>query len=255
MTPAGLTEIDVATALVTVAVVVPEMPMNVAVTVAVPAATPVPRPRAPPAVVTASTPGALDTQVAAPVTFWVVPSEKIAVAVNGTTVPTGISGDIGVTLIAVITALVTVNVVVAVKPMNVAVMVVVPTATGVARPRLLALLMVATAGVDDVQFAWALTFIWVPSLKISVATKRWLPLPRRTVGAIGEIDSDTATRPTTVTLVVPTTVPSVAVTVVVPLVRATSWPCAPAVLLIAAIAGLPVAQVTWVVRSTVVPLE
>ena len=67
-----------------------------------------------------------------------MPSEKIAVAVNCVTVPTGIVGAIGVTLIEVMTALVTVSVVVAVRPMNVAVIVVVPTATGVASPRLLA---------------------------------------------------------------------------------------------------------------------
>src|SRR3954468_12552540 len=102
--------------------------MYVAVMTAVPAATAVARPRWR-IVLIPSTFGFDDTHVAMPVTSRVVPSEKMAVAVNCVAVPTGMVGAMGVNSTETGTALVTVSVVVAVKPMYVAVMVVMPTAT------------------------------------------------------------------------------------------------------------------------------
>src|SRR2546430_2688424 len=84
----GVTWICVMVALVTVSIVLPVTPMNVAEIVAVPTAIPVARPRDPAAVLTAATIGLDETQVAIPVTLVVDASEKIAVAWYCTTAPT-----------------------------------------------------------------------------------------------------------------------------------------------------------------------
>src|SRR5262245_539420 len=163
--PTGLTEMSTITASVTVTVVCPVRPMYAAEMAAVPVATAVTRPRFR-TVATPATLGALETHVARLVTLRVVPSEKMAVAVNCATVPTGSVGAMGVTSSDTGTATVTVSVVEAEKPMYVAPIVVVPCATGVARP---VPLIVAAIGFEDDHCVWAVTLRVVPFERMSVA--------------------------------------------------------------------------------------
>src|SRR5712692_11651405 len=79
-------------------------------------------------------------------------------------------GVVGVTVIVDRVAAVTVSVVLPETPPKVAVIVVVPAATDVARPfDPLALLIVATPGLDELQVTWVVRSCFVLSLKIPVA--------------------------------------------------------------------------------------
>src|ERR1039458_4767213 len=97
---------------------------------------------------------------ASEVTFCCVPLDRLAVAVNCCVRPAGIDGEDGVTTMLVTVALPTMRVAVPFLPPKVAVMVVVPTATGVARP--VAAPMVATDVAEDVQAAEGVTSEFSP---------------------------------------------------------------------------------------------
>ena len=130
---------------VTVKAVEPEMPPDVAVIVVVPAATDV----ASPVVAIVATPTFDELQTADAVKFCVVLSDKVPVALNCWVVPWAILGFAGVTAMESSVKDVTVRVVDAgLAPDIVAVIVVVPTARGVARP---AAEICATLPLDDVQ--------------------------------------------------------------------------------------------------------
>jgi hypothetical protein len=130
---------------------------------------------------------------------------------------------------------------------EVAVMVVVPAATAVASPLLL---IVAVAGLDEVQVT-ELVISWVvPSENVPVAVNCWVA-PPVTFGLAGVTAMEDRVAEPTVRSVLPETVPEVAVMVVVPAARAVASP----LLLIVAVAGLDELQVTWVVISWVVPSE
>src|SRR6266550_582476 len=93
---AGSTSIDTGTAAVTVKVVESVSPIQVAWIVVVPAESVRANPRMPPALAMAATAVFEETHVAWLVTFWVLLSLKMAVAWNGTLVPAGTLGAMGV---------------------------------------------------------------------------------------------------------------------------------------------------------------
>src|SRR6266542_1837979 len=158
----GVTSIVDRVAAVTVSVVLPETPPKVAVIVVVPAATDVARPCDPPALLIVATAVLDELQV----TTWVVRScvvlsLKVPVAVNCWVNPSGRPGLVGVTAIVDRVAAVTVSVVLPETPPKVAVIVVVPAATDVARP---ALSIVAKAVFEEPQVTWVVRSCVVKSL-------------------------------------------------------------------------------------------
>jgi hypothetical protein len=144
---AGVTTIEISVALVTVSVAVPEMAPDAARMVVVPAV----RPRTVPLVGIESliepTAGADEVQVTLLVMFCVLPSAYVPVAVNEVAVVAAIDMLGGLTAIDVKGGG-TVKTVVPLMAPDVALMVVVPKATLVARPPAL---MVALAGVEELQ--------------------------------------------------------------------------------------------------------
>src|SRR6266536_3794645 len=138
-------------AAVTVSVVLPETPPKVAVIVVVPAATDVARPCDPPALLIVATAVLDELQVTWVVRSCVVLSLKVPVAVNCWVNPSGRPGLVGVGAIVDRVAAVTVSVVLPETPPKVAVIVVVPAATDVARP---ALSIVAKAVFEEPQVTW-----------------------------------------------------------------------------------------------------
>src|SRR6266704_2021138 len=148
----GVTAIEERVAFVAVSVVLPETSPSVAVIVVVPAATDVAKPCEPPALLIVATPAAEELQVTWVVRSCVVLSLKVPVAVNCRVVPFAILGVVGVTVIVDRIAAVTVSVVLPETRPNVAVIVVVPAATDVAKP---ALSIVATPVFDELQATWA----------------------------------------------------------------------------------------------------
>ena len=153
---AGVTDREDRVAEFTVRVILPVILPEVAVMVAVPTETAVARPLP----LTVATEVSDEVQVTCVVISWLVPSENIPVAVNCWVTPTGMLGLAGVTDREDRMAAVTVRVVLPEEDElekllgveEVAVMVVVPTATAVARPLLLT---VATEVSDEVQVACA----------------------------------------------------------------------------------------------------
>src|SRR5437667_1903800 len=94
-------------------------------------------------------------------------------------------GFVGVTAIEVRVAAVTVSVVLPETPPKVAVIVVVPAATDVARPcDPPALLIVATAVLDELQVTWVVRSCVVLSLKVPVAVNCWV-VPIGIPGVVG----------------------------------------------------------------------
>jgi hypothetical protein len=149
---AGVIAMDTSVAAVTVSVVDPDLPPNVAVIVVEPAVTDVARPLEPDALLMVATPAVNEFQVTDVVRFCVVPSEYVPVAVNCRVVPSTMLGLVGVIAMDTSVAAVTVSVVDPDVLPNVAVIVVEPTVTDVARPlEPAALLMVATPAVSEFQ--------------------------------------------------------------------------------------------------------
>jgi hypothetical protein len=141
---------------VTVRVVFAETSPEVAVMVVVPAVTAV----ASPLLSTVATAVLEELQVTEMVTSWVVPSEKVPVAVNCWVVPPGTLGLAGVTAMEDKVAEVTIRVVPPETSPEVAVMIVVPAVRPLAKP---VRLTVATAVLDDPQVARAVISLVVPS--------------------------------------------------------------------------------------------
>jgi hypothetical protein len=153
---AGVTEIEVNTAAVTVSVADPLIVPDVAVMVAVPWATLV----ASPLLLTVATDADEEVQVAVLVRVWVVPLLYVPVAANCCLLPAATEAVAGVTEIEVNTAAVTVNVAEPLIVPDLAVMVVLPFAMLVASPPLL---MVAIDFADEVQVA-VVVRVWVVPL-------------------------------------------------------------------------------------------
>ena len=139
----------------TVRVVCAETPPEVAVMVVVPAV----RAVANPLLSTVATAVLEELQVTEMVTSWVVPSEKVPVAVNCSVVPPGTLGLAGVTAMED-NAEVTIRVVPPETAPEEAVMIVVPAVRPLAKP---VMLTVPTAVSDDAQVARAVISLVVPS--------------------------------------------------------------------------------------------
>src|SRR3954470_17190881 len=204
----GVTLIDRRTAGVTVSVALPLTPPTVAVMVDVPVPT---APAVAPLIVaTAVLP---DDQVACDVTSVTAPSDELADAVNGWVSPFGTLGVAGLTAMLVITAGVTVTVVLERKAPVLAEIVAEPTAFAVTKP------WVSTSAVEGASLAQVTvseTSGWLPSENVPVAVSLvdW-PLPTLTDGA-GVTASARSTAGVTVSAVVPSTPWKAAVIVVTP---------------------------------------
>lgn len=142
----GATSID--TRAFTVSVVQPDTPPNVAVMVVEPAATAEAKPFEPDALLIVATPVFDELHVANVVKSWVAPFDKVPLALNCWVVPTAMVWLTGVTTINATVS--TVSVATPEIPPNVAVMVVEPVATAVARPEPL---MIATPGSNELHVA------------------------------------------------------------------------------------------------------
>jgi hypothetical protein len=181
----GVTAMETRIAGVTVRVVEPEMPPDVAVTVDVPTATVVALPLVAAALLMVATDVTDELQVTKVVRSCVVLSEKVPVAVNCWVVPRAMFGLVGVTLMERRNAGVTVRVVEPEMPPEVAVIVAVPAATVVALPLVPAvLLMVATDAADELQVTDAVRSWVVLSEKVPVAVNCWV-VPRAMLGLVG----------------------------------------------------------------------
>jgi hypothetical protein len=241
----------------TVSVVLPDLlPVatdEVAVITDVPAVTPVARPL--PLMV--AIPGVPEVQVTALVKSTVVASENVPVALNCWVWPLLIVGIKGVTAMELKVTLVTVSVVVPVLlPVatdEVAVITDEPALTPVARP--LMGLMVAKAGVPDVQTTKLVISTDVPSENMPRALNCW-GTPTGMLGFAGAIVSELKVAFFTVSSVAPNLLPvandDVAVISVWPAVKPIATPLAGSML---ATAVVPDRQVTELVRSAEVPSE
>lgn len=153
--------------LLTTSEALPEAPLQVAEMAVLPTATPV----ATPVWVMVATAGDELIQVAAVVTFWVVPLEKLAVALNCWVVCGAMVAAVGLMVMPVtvapggVTAF-TVSAAVPEVPFNDAVMVAAPALTPVATPPLL---MVATEVFEEVQATLLEMSSMVPSEYVPVA--------------------------------------------------------------------------------------
>ena len=154
-------------ALVTVKIVEPLTPWKVAVMVVGPAARVWAKPAVGPVLAMVALVVSEEVQVAWVVMIPVLPSKYVAVAVNCTFVSMAADGLTGVTAM-LFTGLVTVSVLVPVWPSSVALMVVVPGATPVARPPFA--VIVALVGSEEAQVTWL-----VMSLpRLSLALNCWV---------------------------------------------------------------------------------
>ena len=154
---AGVTAIDCNVAAVTVNNVEPTTDPNVALMVLVPIAAAVAKP--PLAMVAVAV--VPDAQVTEAVTFFVLLSVYVPVAVNCCVRPLAIDGLAGVTAMDCSVAAVTVNTVEPATDPDVAPIVLVPTPAPVAKPPLV---MVAVPVVPDAQVTEAVRFCTLPSL-------------------------------------------------------------------------------------------
>lgn len=167
----GWIAIDTKFAELTVSVVFPLTDSNDAEMVVVPTFLPV----ASPLTVIEATEFADEDQETTSLTFWLLPSENVAVAVNCSARPRGKLGFAGLTLSEVAAALVTVSDAVPEIAPEVAVIVVLPPATPCAKPWVGdELPMVAAAVFEDVQVTLPVMFCVLLSLKVPVAMNCWL---------------------------------------------------------------------------------
>jgi len=179
--------------------------------------------------------------------------------VNGTVVPSARLGFVGVTWIDDSVAVVTVRVELPEAPPNVAVIVVEPSATAVARPLEPAVLLtVATASNEELQVTDAVRSWLVLSDMIPVAVNCRV-VPTAMLGFVGAIWIDDSVAGVTVRVVLSEIVPDVAEMTVEPAAKAVARPLEPAVLLTEATVVSLELQVTdavmsWVVLSKKIPV-
>jgi hypothetical protein len=237
----GAIAIDCSVAAVTVSKVEPEIDDDVAVIVEVPT----PAPVASPAALIVAVVVVPEDQVTLDVTFCVVPSLNVPVAVNCCAAPLAIDGFAGVTAIDCSVAAVTVSKVEPVIEDDVAVIVEVPTPAPFARP---AALIVAVVVVPELHVTVLVRFCVVPSLKVPVAVNCCVA-PLAIDGFAGVTAIDCSVAAVTVRVVEPLIAPDVALIVEVP----TPAPVARPAALIVAVVVVPDDHVTVLVRFCVVP--
>jgi hypothetical protein len=206
----GVIAMETSVAGVTVSVAVPETLPDVAVIVVEPAATDVTLPLEPAALLMAATAAVDDFHITVVVRSCVVLSEYVPVAVNCCVVPGAMLGLVGLTAMDTSVAEVTVSKVEPDMLPDAAVIVVEPAATEVANPlEPAALLMVATAAVDELQVTVIVKSCVVLSENVPVATNCWF-VPLTMLGLVGVIAMDTSVAEVTVTTVDPVMCPHVA---------------------------------------------
>jgi hypothetical protein len=188
----------------------------------------------------------VEVQLTLPVMFCVVPLLNVPVAVNCKVRPGVSDGFAGVTVIDDKMAAETVSVADPEMLPEVALIVVVPTATAVASP---AALMVAVAGVPEAHVTLVVMFCVVPLLSVPVAVNCRVS-PAAIDKVAGVTAMETKVGGVTVRVVEPEMFPEVAVIVVAPAATAVA---SPAVLIVAA-AGVLEFHVALEVRFSVVPL-
>jgi hypothetical protein len=184
---AGVTAIDSSTAGVTVSVVDPEKPPELAVMVVEPTSTDVARPLEPEVLLMAATLVFEEFQATEEEISCVELSVNVPMAMNCWSFPSTMLGFTGVTVIEESTAGVTVRVTGGIEVMlvNVARMVVVPIPMAVANPREpAALLIVATPMLDEDHVATVVKFCVLESANVPVAVNCWVvPLAILALGA------------------------------------------------------------------------
>jgi hypothetical protein len=184
---AGVIEIELRFAALTLRGVLPVTDPRVAEIVVLPMFRAVARPLA---VIEATEP-AEECQVATPVTVWLVPSENVAVARNCWVIPSGRATPDGVTTIELTEAEVTTSDAVAESDPIVAEMVELPAAMPWASPLVgVELLTVASTVLEDVQVTELVRFCVLPSLYVPVATNCWV-VPGAIEAFTGVIETDT----------------------------------------------------------------
>jgi hypothetical protein len=237
---AGVTVIDCNVAAVTVRIVLPVTPFNVAEIDEVPTAAPV----ANPALVIIAVDGVAEAHVTLPVRFCVLLSLKVPVAVNCCVAPLVMLGLAGVTAMDCNVAAVTVRTVLPVTPFNVPEIDEVPTPTPVAKP---ATVIVAVDEVAEAQVTLPVRFCVLLSLNVPVAVNcRVAPLVIDGLAGVTAMDCRVAA--VTVRTVLPVTPFNVAEMEEVP----TPAPVARPAAVIVATDGVAEVQVTLPVRFCVV---
>src|SRR5271166_5891740 len=230
---------DTSVAAVTVNVVLPETLPLVALIVVLPALSAEARP--PPLIVAVVVLD--DAHVTLAVRFCIELSLYVPVAVNCCVPPAATDGFTGVTAMDTSVAAVTVNVVLPETLPLVALIVVLPNFNAAARPPLL---IVAVVVLDDAHVTLAVRLCVELSLYVPVAVNCCVP-PAATDGFTGVTAMDTSVAAVTVNVVLPETLPLVALIVVLPAFNADAKP----VPLIVAVAVLDEAHVTLAVRFCV----
>jgi hypothetical protein len=241
---------------VTLRVVEPDTNPKMAVIVVVPAATGVVLPLLPAALLMVAMDVTDELQVTNVVRSWIVLSENVPVALNCWAVPNGILGFVGridsdTSVAGVIARMVEPEMLPGIGWLIgiVAVIVVVPTATGVALPLLpAALLMVAMEVADELQVADVVKSWVVLSENVPVALNCWA-VPRAMLGFVGWIVSDTSVAGVIVRVVKPAIFPDMTVIVVVPIATGVALPLLPTALLMVAMDVADEPQDADVVRS------
>lgn len=203
----GLMVMETRCAVETVKLVEPLTEPQVAVIVLVPVATLVTKPW----LLMVTVAGVEELHRAEAVTFCVLLSLKVPVAVNCLFVPTGMFELAGVTAIETRVALLEVRDAVPVTEPEVALMVVVPVPTAVARPEELT---VEALGADDDHVTEVNNWV-LPSSKLPTAVNCWV-VPTAIEAVAGLIEIEIKLAGTTVRAVESVRAPTVAVTVVVP---------------------------------------
>jgi len=224
---------------------------SAAVIVTAPPLTAVARPFVEPVLLMVATELSGDVQTTDAVISWVVPLLKLPVATNCWVVPIAILAVAGNIVMEVSVAEVTVSVDEPEMPPNHAVMVVVPTETGVANP---ALLIAATSAFEEIQVACCVRSSKEPSEYMPVAENCSVSLSGTLEsGDVTWIDSSVAE--VTVRSVLPDTPASDAVIVVRPAPTEVASPLESGALLIVATVVDKELQTTDAVRSSVVLSE
>ena len=241
----GVTVSDTSVADVTLSEAVPLTDPDLAVIVVDPTAAVVARP----ARLMVATLVAEDAQLAEDVRSWVLPSEYVPVALNWAVVPFAIDGLAGDTAIDTSAAAVTFKGVLPLTDPDLAVMVVAPTAAPVATP---VAPMVATLLAEDVQFAEDVRSWVLPSEYVPVALN-WAVVPFAIDGLAGDTAIDTSAAGVTFKSVLPMIEFIVAVIVAVPTATPVTRPWLPTRLPTVATAADEEVQVTFLVKSFVVP--
>ena len=249
----GVTAIETSVADVTVSLAEPETFPDVAVMIVLPAATDATIPLEPAALLIVATDVARELHVTDPVRSCVELSVNVPIAVNCSAVPGAMLGDVDVTAIDTSAAAVTVRLVDPEILPKVAIMVVLPAATGVTNPfEPAVLLIVATDGADELQVTYDVISRLLLSEKTPVAVN--CSVVPRAIPGLGDTTAIKA-RVTTFTVVEPDMLPEEAVIVVLPAETGAANPFEPAILLIVATVMADELQVTDDVISCVLPSE